>query len=140
MPPEHFPGRSPEIPAEVDYDALHSATGLGPAEFDQPLEYQKSDGTVIQGTVGQMLSDEACPVGQWVATAYEKGGLEGSYNKVNLAMQMADQPPVPISEQTKAYHEGKISRDELLGPKRTEVQEDFLGIQALRNRYRSQTD
>lgn len=95
--------------------------GLGPEEAATIISYGK-----YTGTLGAMLTDERCPVGNVIESAYEKDGISGVEAQFGALSVMASDFSVTISARTRGFHEGSISRDELVvQPQNPEVP-DFL--------------
>ena len=78
------------------------------------------------GTLASMLTDERCPVGNVVAQAYEEKGLAGVEEKFMALSMMSNDFSVNISEKTRAFHEGVVSRDELVTHDQPPGEPDFL--------------
>jgi hypothetical protein len=94
--------------------------GLAPADLDQTVAFGGH-----QGTVREMLDDPACPMGARVAETFRENGFQG-VEKVfgGLAAMGAN---VTISDTTRAYHAGEVSREELLRARSDKGATDFLG-------------
>ena len=101
--------------------------GLGPEETTAIIHY---DGRVA--TVGAMLTDPKCPVGKWVAKAYETGGAEALTKKIGDINALSDgDVGIQLSERTRAYHDGSLSRDTLLAQSDEARAPDFLAQVAI---------
>jgi hypothetical protein len=80
---------------ELNEQLLAERYGLSPEDAAQEVTF----GTYT-GTVAQMLSDERCPVGSMVETAYAESGIEGVSEKFKTLAQLDPRFTVEISEQT----------------------------------------
>ena len=112
------------------YDAAYylDTFGLGPEETSASVTYK---GHV--GTIADMLKDrKECPVGDWMADAYREEGLAGVEEMGEFMRRRSkDTFQFAVSEKTRAYHAGTLSRDELL-PKPVEARApDFLARLAI---------
>ena len=117
-----IPGAGETAPEVVGFAPEHylNTYGLADSDLNQTVTFGGH-----QGTVREMLDDAACPIGARVAETFREdgfGGVEKFFG--GLAVMGAN---VTISGTTRAYHAGEISRDELLGPRATKGNTDFLG-------------
>lgn len=105
-------------PTEAEADVINGVPvghlvdtfGLGPVELGTQVRF----GT-YEGTLGEALTDERCPLGSMVASTYETDGFEGVEKQIGLLSQMSGGAfKLEISATTRAYHEGDIGRDDLL--------------------------
>ncbi len=92
-----------------DYDHFLNTYGLGPDEVNAEAVFGNH-----RGTMGGMLSDERCPVGGMMAQAYQAEGLAGVEKQMGLLHAMSPDFTVAISEQTREYHAGTTSREDLV--------------------------
>jgi len=91
--------------------------GFGPREAQQVLSF----GTHT-GTLAEMLSDEGCPVRDLLRDAYrENGSIDAGIEKVQMLGKVwGKEVTIAVSDDTRAYHDGHISRETLLSKSATE--------------------
>jgi hypothetical protein len=79
----------------LNEELLNKKYGLGVEEANQIVSFGN-----YTGTVAQMLSDEKCPVGGMVSTAYEDKGIEGVAEQFKLLKVMDKNFSVTFNETT----------------------------------------
>jgi hypothetical protein len=99
-----------EVEAEQVFDDAYflDNMGLGPDETNVEIEYR---GHV--GTLGQALQDKDCPLRDMIADGYRDEGFDGTQKKLD-AFSVLYGTKVTISDKTRSYHAGSVSRDSLL--------------------------
>jgi len=113
---------APELEQQTQFDpSMIERFGLGPEEANTVVSYGN-----YTGTLATMLNDERCPVGNVIADAYQQEGIAGVETKFTALSMMSNEFSVPISAQTRGFHEGTISRDELVAPVKPPGDPDFL--------------
>jgi hypothetical protein len=111
-----------ELEQQPQFDpSMIERFGLGPEEANSVVSYGN-----YTGTLAAMLNDERCPVGNIVAEAYQQEGIVGVETKFAALSMMSNEFSVPISAKTRSYHEGTISRDELVVQDKSPGGPDFL--------------
>jgi len=105
----------------VDYDRLLDDYGIGPDEADTIVTFGGHTGPLAAA-----VSDERCPVGNMLATAYKTGGVEEVNQKLGLFKLMDPGFDVQIGSRTRAFHEGTVDRTELLARPEPGGGETFL--------------
>jgi hypothetical protein len=109
---ENFPSsQEPEITEQgsllnpdgsLNEDLLSQRYGLGIEEASQEVSFGS-----YRGTVAQMLSDERCPVGAMVSTAYQEKGLDGVVERFKSLAQMDPQFSIRITPTTRQREQVK---------------------------------
>ena len=84
-------------------------TGLGPEETAAEVSY---NGHV--GTLAQALQDKKCPLRDMIAEGFQEEGLAGTQKKLD-AFAVLSGSKIMVSDTTRAFHAGTISRDTILG-------------------------
>jgi hypothetical protein len=104
---------SPEMAgaeSPIDFEHFLDTYVLGPQELDSTIAFGAHT-----GSVAAMLGDEGCPVGGILAEAYKSDGISGVESKLEgLSTFSSGGFSLPISEQTRSFHEGTTDRDTLL--------------------------
>jgi hypothetical protein len=93
----------------IDYDYFLDTYGLGPQELEATITFGAHT-----GSVATMLGDERCPVGGILAESYKSDGISGVESKLEGLSVLSSDFHLPISEQTKSFHEGATDRGTLL--------------------------
>jgi hypothetical protein len=111
-----------ELEEQAQFDpSMIERFGLGPEEANSVVSYGN-----YTGTLATMLNDERCPVGNIVADADQQEGIAGVETKFAALSMMSSEFSVPISAKTRSYHDGAISRDELVTQDKSPGEPDFL--------------
>lgn len=120
---EHFAQPSDELDSQhAPFDpTIIERFGLGPEEVNTVVSYGH-----YTGTLASVLTDERCPVGSIVAAAYQEKGLAGVEEKFAALSMMSSDFMVEISDKTRGYHDGSVSRDELVASAELPGEPDFL--------------
>lgn len=105
------PAREAEAEADqpIDFEHILDTYGLGPQEAASIITFGS-----YTGTVAAMLTDERCPVGGIVATAYAAEGIAGVETKLDAVKTLYGDFELAIGEETRSYHQGSTQREDLL--------------------------
>lgn len=66
-----------QVDPRLNDEFFRSNYGISLEEASQPIEAGQ-----YRGTMGQMLTDEKCPVGAMVSEAFQEGGREAAQQKI----------------------------------------------------------
>ncbi len=123
-------GVQPEVAVEQPVrDAAYflGTFGLGPQETSARVKYKD-----YEATLGEVLADDTCPLGGFFADAFHEEGLAGVEEIGNMLQRRSKgQFQFGVSNETRAFHAGTLSRDKLLQQPVEARAPDFLARVAI---------